>query len=110
VALQDHETPKALAAATKEFAAALTALQVAVAADVKAEEALTKAIQAIGKARTVALDALAAAEADLRKIFLRKRKKVAVFFPRSVKKVSKVAVIGGGASVTPIHEAAVGVG
>ncbi len=79
--LQDPETPKALADAVKDFAAAYAVLKTAIAADVAADNALKKAVKTITNARTTALDALAIVEGQLKSLFPRQRKKVDAFFP-----------------------------
>ena len=94
LALQDPETPKSLGDDVKAFTAAFTALKTAIANDDSTENQLVKAIGNVGKARVVALDALATVDADLRKVFPRQRKKVAVFFPKVAKKAGKSGAAG----------------
>ncbi len=88
-ALQDPQTPKTLNDLVKAFVAHHALLKTAIATDKAADQALTNAVANVGSTRASALDALATADAELRKLFPRQRKKVATFFPKGAKKGGK---------------------
>ena len=90
-ALQDPQTPKTLNDLVKAFVAHHAVLKTAIATDTAAEQALTQAVANVGTTRASSLDALATADAELRKIFPRQRKKVAAFFPTVAKRAAKTS-------------------